>query len=477
MPLASQVIIKRYGFGPDGSTSVEDIPNTYSTGPENWVSPVDSPEGTNFYSLLGISDNEKNIIREQFTKDDGFLHQIKPFIWNSENYDTPGQWQSTLDRSLPNTDIPGLTPNQQIIFFENIKQFIIDIDRVGFTSQNVDFEHINEFYINLQRIILIFFCLAVEYNYTYNQSDCFFFAKLYFLLRKNEYEWLDAVILSVLISKKILLDMNLSNLSDNRYSRENYNIVVTDGIDPNVFYQSIIAFLYIKFIDSEASTLQAALQAVRPSTGDQTKNLLHENKKLIMDKFINDALTINSMYIRMQKNGHFGNTNNTDYEYFSKIIINILKENDITYIFALQAGYLSKYLTIKQYNEHRAQNPEIDTIVDNFIEYITNPVPNKNIYNYKFPEKKINEIYTYLKKLNYINIQAFSDALSQNYNIDPSSGIQTVDIDNFLTELSNKNIHFEEKFQKKRSIIYRGGKRKTIKRKNYRKRKTLKLRH
>ena len=55
----------------------------------------------------------------------------------------------------------------------------------------------------------------------------------------------------------------------------------------------------------------------------------------------------------MQKNGHFGNTNNADDEYFSKIIINILKENDITYIFALQAGYLSKYLTIKQYNEHK----------------------------------------------------------------------------------------------------------------------------
>ena len=96
MPLASQVIIKRYGFGPDGSTSVEDIPNTYSTGPQNWVSPVDSPEGTNFYSLLGISDNEKNIIREQFTKDGGFLHQIKPFIWNPENYSNAGQWQTLL---------------------------------------------------------------------------------------------------------------------------------------------------------------------------------------------------------------------------------------------------------------------------------------------------------------------------------------------------------------------------------------------
>ena len=460
MPLASQVIIKRYGFGPDGSTSVEDIPNTYSTGPQNWVSPVDSPEGTNFYSLLGISDNEKNIIREQFTKDGGFLHQIKPFIWNPENYSTAGQWQTTLDRNLSRTDIIGLTTNQKEIFFKNITQFIVDIDRAGFTSQNINFEHINEFYTNIQRIVFIFFCLAVEYNFTYYQSDSYFFAKLYVLLRKNEYESLDSVILSVLISKKILLDMNLSNLSNNRYlrrSRNGSNMVVTDGVDPNLFYQSIIAFLYIKFIDSR-----------------KTKKLLHKNKKLIMNKFINDLQAIHSLYITMQKNGHFGNTNDDDDEYFSKIIINILKENDITYILALQAGYLSKYLTIKQYNEHRTQDTNIDDITSDFIGYITNPlVPNnKLIYDYEFPEKKINEIYTYLKKLNYINIQAFSDALRNN--TDTSTEIQSVNIDDFLTELSNKNIHFKEK---KRSKIYRGGKRKTIKRKNYRRRKTLKLRH
>ena len=137
-------------------------------------------------------------------------------------------------------------------------------------------------------------------------------------------------------------------------------------------------------------------------------------------------------------------------------------------------GYLSKYLTIKQYNEHRTQDTNIDDITSDFIGYITNPlVPNnKVIYDYEFPEKKINEIYTYLKKLNYINIQAFSDALKNN--TDTSTEIQSVNIDDFLTELSNKNIHFKEK---KRSKIYRGGKRKTIKRKNYRKRKTLKLRH
>ena len=465
MPRASQVIIKRYGFGPDGSTSVEDIPNTYSTGPQKWVSPVDSPEGTNFYSLLGISDNEKNIIREQFTKDDGFLHQIKPFIWNPENYPTTGQWQSIINRRFANTDIPGLTPNQQIIFFKNIKQFIVDIDRVGFTSLNVGFEDINEFYINLQRITFIFFCLAVEYNFTYNQSDCIFLNKLYFLLRKNKYQWLDAVILSVLISKKILLDMNLSNLSNNRYLRRASHIVVTGGVDPNLFYQSIITFLYIKFIDSR-----------------KTKKLLHKNKGLIMNKFINEFEPAISFYVLMQKSGHFGSKNREDTDYFSKIIINILKENDITYILALQAGYLSKYLTVESHNEHKKQvaDPDSPVVKSGFIKYITDPrgLPaindNELIYDYEFPEKKINEIYTYLKKLNYINIQAFTDALTQNYNTDPSSGIQTVDIDNFLRELSNKNIHFKEK---KRPLRYRGGKKKTIKRKNYRKKKTLKLRH
>ena len=111
----------------------------------------------------------------------------------------------------------------------------------------------------------------------------------------------------------------------------------------------------------------------------------------------------------------------------------------------MQAGYLSKYLTIKQYNEHRTQDTNIDDITSDFIGYITNPlVPNnKVIYDYEFPEKKINEIYTYLKKLNYINIQAFSDALKNN--TDTSTEIQSVNIDDFLTELSNKNIHFKEK--------------------------------
>ena len=111
------------------------------------------------------------------------------------------------------------------------------------------FEHINEFYTNIQLKVFIFFCLAVEYNFTYYQSDSYFFAKLYVLLRKNEYDKLDSVILSVLISKKILLDMNLSNLSNNRYlrrSRNGSNMVVTDGLDPNLFYQSIIRFSIYK---------------------------------------------------------------------------------------------------------------------------------------------------------------------------------------------------------------------------------------
>ena len=34
---------------------------------------------------------------------------------------------------------------------------------------------------------------------------------------------------------------------------------------------------------------------------EKTKKLLHKNKKLIMNKFINDLIAIHSLYITMQK--------------------------------------------------------------------------------------------------------------------------------------------------------------------------------